>query len=191
MKAFRTALPLIATCVWLVGCGAPSKSAEGVAGNTSGPDVTAGADTTPANVALTARGAPRRADGYWEMAAVSDTGSPMRKQFYCVGGGSEEKFSLFNQISPLDGCSKNEFTRTATGWTFETRCKLLDQETAQTGHISGDFQNQFRVDQTVTQGSSELKGVIHGKRTGDCPAQFKPGDLVDDSGHKLGNMLGG
>jgi len=34
-----------------------------------------------------------------------------------------------------------------------------------------------------------MKGSIRGNRLGDCPAQFKPGDLVDGGGAKLGNML--
>jgi hypothetical protein len=30
---------------------------------------------------------------------------------------------------------------------------------------------------------------VRGKRVGDCPAKFKPGDLVDGSGNLVGNML--
>ncbi|MEA3038480.1 MAG: hypothetical protein QOE79_993, partial [Sphingomonadales bacterium] len=35
-----------------------------------------------------------------------------------------------------------------------------------------------------------VTGSIHGKWTGQCPAQFKPGDLVGGDGGKIGNMLG-
>ena len=189
MTPFRAALPVLIVCGALAGCGAPSKTAGADAGRPASQG--AGADPTPASVAMTAKGAPRRADGYWQMASFTETGAPMSTQFLCVGGGSEEKFSVFDQLAMVGDCSKKQFTRTATGWSFETRCTLMDHLTVQTGAIRGDFQNGFRVDQTVTQGATAIKGSIRGQRTGDCPAQFKPGDLVDEHGGKLGNMLAG
>ena len=143
-----------------------------------------------AGIALTPAGAPKRRDGYWEMASFSDSGTPMAKQFLCVGAASEDKFSIFDQLAAVGDCNKKTFTRTATGWTFETRCQLMDAVTIQEGSISGDFQDNFRVDQTVTQApASPIKGSIRGKRIGDCPAKFKAGDLVDSSGDVLGNMI--
>ena len=68
--------------------------------------------------------------------------------------------------------------------------KLMDATTTQTGTISGDFQQSFLIDQTVSQGAHTQKGTIRGRRVGDCPAKFKPGDLVDAGGDKLGNLLG-
>ena len=190
MRAFRAALPVLFVCCVTAGCGGPPKAADANAARSASLDSGDGAaPATPPSVAMTPRGAPRRADGYWEMASFSETGSPMSKQFLCVGAGSEDTFSVFDQLASVGDCSKKDFTRTATGWVFETHCKLMDQVTVQKGDIGGDFQQAFRIDQTVTQGSTEIKGSIRGKRVGDCPAQFKPGDLVDGDGAKLGNML--
>jgi len=172
----------------LAGCGAKPGAGDAKApARGSGPAVAA---APPADVVLTPKGAPQRRDGYWEMASFADTGTPMAKQFYCVGAGSEQKFSLFDALASVGDCDKRDFTRTPTGWTFATRCKLMDATTTQTGTISGDFQQAFRVDQTVSQGASTQKGSIRGRRVGDCPSNFKPGDLVDADGGKIGNLLG-
>jgi hypothetical protein len=180
MQPVRTTLAIVAAVV-LTGCHPPGKTAA-----SSGSE---GAAATPANVALTPKGAPQRRDGYWEMATFTETGAPMRKQYICVDAASEKGFSIFDEINPLSDCAKREFTRTATGWTFESQCTLMKDVTVQKGTISGDFQQSFLVDQTVTEGDHVLKGTIHGKHIGACPAQFKPGDLVDGDGQKLGNML--
>jgi hypothetical protein len=153
------------------------------------PDVaTTGA--TASSPALTAKGAPKRLDGYWEFASIGASGTVMGKQFLCVGAGSEEKYSIFDQLSELGDCSKKEFTRTPTGWSFETRCSMMNVTTVQKGIIAGDFQSSFRVDQTVTQTSGGgTKGAVVGRRVGDCPGKYKPGDLVDDDGSTITNVL--
>jgi hypothetical protein len=193
MRSVSVVLPVLFAVGLLAGC-TPKPQAGGgatAAAANGSPAADAGPAATPANVVMTPKGAPQRRDGYWQMASFSETGSPMSKQFLCVGAGSETKFSVFDQLASVGDCSKKDFTRTATGWTFETRCKLMDKETVQTGTIGGDFQQSFRIDQTVTQTpATVIKGSIRGQRVGDCPAKFQPGDLVDGDGQKLGNMLG-
>ncbi|MDB5481457.1 MAG: hypothetical protein JWO83_2510 [Caulobacteraceae bacterium] len=191
MRMSHAVLPMLFVCGFLAGCGGPPNAADKSAAKDASSDA-GGAAATPANLALTTAGAPQRRDGYWEMASFTDTGSPMTKQFLCVGAGSESKYSVFDQLASAGECSKKDFTRTATGWTFETRCKVMSYETVQKGTISGDFQQSYRIDQAVTQtpSTTENKGSIRGKRIGDCPAKYKPGDLVDKDGDKLGNMLG-
>ena len=145
---------------------------------------------TASSPALTAKGAPKRRDGYWEFNSIGASGTVMGKQFLCVGAGSEDKYSIFDQLSELGDCSKKEFTRTSTGWSFETRCSMMSVTTVQKGVIAGDFQNSFRVDQTVTQSpGGGMTGAVAGRRVGDCPGKYKPGDLVDDDGSTLTNVL--
>jgi hypothetical protein len=189
MPSPRNALPvLVAACV-LAGCGAPSGGDKSAA--KAGPAAPAAPVATPAAVATTAKGAPRRRDGYWEFVSMGASGTEMGKQFLCVGANSEDDFSLFDQLAAAGDCSKRDFKRTATGWDFETQCEIMNVVTVQKGVISGDFQNSFQVDQTVTQSpNTKIQGSIRGRRVGDCPAQFKPGDLVDGDGSKLANMLG-
>jgi hypothetical protein len=185
MRPLQSLPSAMMLCVALSACGAPSGAKSG-----GGAPAAGQAAATPASVILTPGGAPTRRDGYWEMGSFSESGSPMSKQFLCVGGGSEAHFSVFDQLAAVGDCSQKTFTRTASGWSFETRCKLMDQVTVQKGTISGDFQTAFRVDQAVSQGpGTEIKGSIRGRRIGDCPAKFAPGDLVDGDGDKLGNML--
>jgi Protein of unknown function (DUF3617) len=141
-------------------------------------------------VPTTSAGAPRRADGYWEMASVGASGTPLDKQYLCVGNNSEEKYSLFDQLSELGTCSKKQFVRTASGWDFETQCAMMGTVTTQKGKITGDFKTRFRVDQTVAQSNGAgIKGSVLGRRVGNCPAQFGPGDLVDADGQKLSNVI--
>ncbi len=186
MRSIHPALPILLAAGVLAGCG-PKAGGDGKAGAASAPASAA----TPANLATTSKGAPQRRDGYWELGSYSVDGSQMDKQFYCVGAGSEEKYNVFEALAVVGNCSKKDFTRTAAGWTFETQCKLMDTTTTQTGTISGDFQQSFTIDQTVSQGPNQsIKGTIRGKRIGDCPANFKPGDLVDAKGEKIGNLLG-
>jgi hypothetical protein len=160
-----------------------------VSAGQSGPDATANG-ATGASPALTVKGAPKRRDGYWEFASVGASGTVMGKQFLCVGAGSEDKYSIFEQLSELGNCSKKEFTRTPTGWNFETRCSMMNVTTVQKGVIAGDFQNNFRVDQTVSQTSGGgMTGAVVGRRVGECPAKYKPGDLVDDDGSTILNVM--
>ena len=145
---------------------------------------------TPTNVAVTSKGAPRRADGYWQMNSFTSEGSPMMKQYYCVGADSEEKYSLFDQLTIMGNCDKSDFKRTSAGWNFDIQCAIMDQKMAQTGTIVGDFRNSFAMTTSVVEnGGSPRTGRIEGKRVGECPAAFKPGDLVNDAGRKMMNLL--
>lgn len=183
----RAYLPILLSMLTLAACGSEP------AGNKSEP--ASGGDTptiagTPADVAVTSKGAPRRADGYWEMGSFGSDGSPMMKQFYCVGAGSEEKYSLFDQLTVMGDCAKKDFKRTSAGWNFDIACSIFDQKMAQQGTIAGDFKTGFAMTMNVVEnGGSLRKGTIQGKRIGECPATFKPGDLVNEEGKKIANLL--
>jgi hypothetical protein len=190
----RTGLAVPATLI-AVGLLAACSPRSSTGGGAASPPA-AGQSSVPAApaaaAAVTANGAPRRRDGYWEMASYSAGGSPMSKQFYCVGAGSEDKYSLFDALASVGDCAERRFTRTGSGWSFDTKCKVMDTVTQQTGTIGGDFQQSFIVEQTVRQtGGVEIKGSIRGTWRGDCPAKLRPGDLADSGGDKLGNLLGG
>ena len=189
MDSRITGVAALVAAALLSGCGAKSGAADkaGVGG------ASAAAASSPADVAMTSNGAPKRADGYWEMASYDERGNEMGKQLNCVGEGSEDKFSLLDFLSLVGDCDKKEISRTAGGWAFETRCKLMGDTTAQTGTMSGNFRDAFVIDQTVTQtdksGSRTLKGQIRGKRLGACAAKYTPGDLVDADGSVITNVL--
>lgn len=189
MRSLRAALSMLFAAGALAACGPPAADKTTVPGAGPASSSDEAATVSPANIALTAKGAPRRRDGYWEMASFAEDGTPMSKQSLCVGADSESGFSVFDQLAMVGDCDKKDFVRTPGGWTFETSCKLMDTVTVQKGVISGDFQTDFLIDQTVTQGDIVQKGSIRGRRVGDCPGKYKPGDLVDSDGDTLGNML--
>lgn len=167
----------------LAGCG-PNK--QGAASNQAAPPAATAQTVTP-----TTKGAPRRRDGYWELSSIDESGAEMEKQFLCVGGSSEDFFSVFDQLEVTGGCTKTDFSRTLTGWNFDVQCGRTDDQSLVTekGSISGDFLDAFRIDQTVrASNGSAMKGSVVGHRLGDCPATLKAGDLADNKGSVIGNM---
>ena len=131
---------------------------------------------------------PRRRDGLWDMASYAEDGSPMARQSLCVGAGSEDKFSVWNQLTYFAECSRKSLTRSGAGWTFDTRCELMGMVNESKGTISGDFRDSFRVDQTIVTDGRPKTGSVRGVHKGACPAPFKPGDLIVD-GQVLMNVL--
>jgi hypothetical protein len=57
--------------------------------------------------------------------------------------------------------------------------------TVQKGTISGDFQDNPHRSDRYPGTDTTIKGMIQGKRGGECPAKYKPGDLVDGHGDVL------
>jgi hypothetical protein len=131
---------------------------------------------------------PKRSDGYWEMASFREDGSRRTTQFLCVGGGSENEFSIWDQLTVMGDCPRKELVRSGAGWTFDTRCELFGSVSESKGTISGDFRDRFRVDLTMVNDGRREAGSIRGERKGACPSPFKPGDLVSD-GRVLMNVL--
>ncbi|HYI82250.1 MAG TPA: hypothetical protein VEX11_03450 [Acetobacteraceae bacterium] len=132
---------------------------------------------------------PKRRDGYWEMRSLREDGSVRDTQFLCVGGGSENEFSIWDQITIMGNCSRKELVRSGAGWTFDARCELFGSVMESKGTMSGDFRDRFRVDLTVVNDGRRQAGSIRGEHKGACPAPFKPGDLVSDGGRVLMNVL--
>lgn len=140
---------------------------------------------TAASVDTTSAGGPKRRDGWWEMTsggAVTDT------QHLCVGAGSEEGWSLYDQILFSVGeCTKKALDRQGAGWRLDLDCDSSGTKIKMQGQISGDFRNSFRVEQSGTVNGAPRSASIRGTHLGSCPAPFKPGDVVS-SGRVLFNM---
>jgi hypothetical protein len=144
--------------------------------------------------------APARKPGWWEFAALGQSGKAIGKQNLCIGEGSEKVYSAFDQLTgeAMTGipCTRREFTQTADGWAFETSCKPMDLPgfgdltINAKGVILGDIATQYEVRQTVISGGTTMKGSILAAWKGDCPAGRKDGDLVDETGDLLLNVVG-
>ena len=181
LRIFWVWAPAISLALLVGGCGQSTSakkdeapdSKPGSAVTSAPPPAMAAAPMT--TVPMTKAGGPKRADGFWEFKWGEAT-----KQ-YCVGDDSEEKYSLVDELSLLGDCSKKEFKRTARSWDFETVCVMMGVTTTQKGTITGDFKTNYTIDQQVTQSpGSSVKGQIVAHRIGDCPPQYKPGDMIKD-----------
>jgi hypothetical protein len=122
------------------------------------------------------------------MRSHREDGSVRDTQFLCVGGGSENEFSIWDQITIMGDCSRKELVRSGAGWTFDARCELFGSVMESKGTMSGDFRDRFRVDLTVVNDGRRQVGSIRGEHKGACPSPFKPGDLISD-GRVLMNVL--
>lgn len=172
----------------LAACGGSDGASDGAAERTA--KATDTSVITPADVPVTSKGYPRRADGWWKIDRLDEAGSAAGSQYVCVGQGSEEKLSTFDQIVPFETCSKKEFKRTATGWAFDTVCKEMNTTMASAGTIAGDFDKRLRVDLTVKNSDgSTMSGAVAGRREGPCPAGIRGGSIADDKGKVIGNFL--
>lgn len=184
--AFAAVLCLAAGAAFLDGADGPDGDAAAAAVGAMRPPL---AGVLPAAAAAEAPEAgPKRSDGFWEMTSHNADGSPRMAQSLCVGGGSEERFSIWDQLTVMGDCNRKEIARAGAGWTFDARCELMGIVMESKGTMAGDFRSRFRVDLTVTTDGNPDTGSIRGLNKGACPAAFKPGDLVS-GGKVLTNVL--
>lgn len=144
---------------------------------------------TPAQVARTSKGAPKRANGYWALKNIGGGGTVIGTQHLCVGGDSEERGSVYDQIALNVGCSTHDFKRTDAGSEFHTVCGKAPMVSETKGRISGDFARSYKVEMTVTEDGVTLSRTVEASNGGGCPAGVAPGDLMDEQGRKVANIL--
>ena len=175
----------------LAACGNQSSAPTGdvAAENAVAPSDAAVADSKIAAVALTAKGAPARADGYWRLENIGGGGTTIGTQYLCVGSGSEERRSLFDQIAMNVNCSRYDITGGGADWAFDFVCGAPPMESLATGSVSGDFVKAYKVEQQVTEGDFSQERTIVASNGGACPDGVAPGDLIDDQGAKVTNIL--
>jgi hypothetical protein len=144
---------------------------------------------TAAQIVRTSKGAPKRADGYWALKNIGGGGTVVGTQRLCVGDGSEERGSIFDQIALNVNCSRYDFEQTAAGWEFDTVCGKAPMVSESKGKISGDFAKSYKIEMTVTEDGLTLSRTIEARNGGACPAGVMPGDLMDEKGGKVTNIL--
>ncbi len=142
-----------------------------------------------AQIARTSKGAPKRADGYWALKNVGGGGTVIGTQYLCVGGASEERGSVFDQIALDVNCSRYDFKPTDAGWDFHFVCGKAPMVSESKGKISGDFAKSYKVEMTVEEDGVTLSRTVEASNGGPCPAGVAPGDLMDEAGRKVTNIL--
>ncbi len=135
---------------------------------------------------------PTRKAGLWEMKIVK-TGSklPDISMQHCTDPTTDKDMN--NSVSPIAKqiCSRQDVTKTATGYVSDSVCKVGGTEMTTHAEIVGDFNSHY----TVTSKSHTDKGptgtpvdtvtTIEAKWIGDCKADQKPGDILMPGGFKL------
>jgi hypothetical protein len=176
-------LPVAAALLLLLAaCGGAKEEAEDGAARSPGSPAPA------APVATTASGAPKRADGRWELRNVGSGGTVIGTQFLCVDAASEEKASLFDQIARNANCSKYDIASADGGWKFEFVCGGGGMTSTSKGAVTGDFASAYKVEMTESDGTVEMGRTIEAKHAGDCPAGTTPGTLTDENGKVIADV---
>jgi|GEM_PF-3973280 len=130
------------------------------------------------------RGAPRRKTGWWQFA---DT-ERHSEQWLCIFDATESRFSSFDQITQklLIGtkCSKAEFQRVGSGYSFETACDTGISASegggivTSKGTMTGDLHVNYVIQMPVTQAGRARQGKIVAQWKAACPANRKEDDLL-------------
>ena len=132
---------------------------------------------------------PTRKAGLWEIKMVN-TGSPLPAMTmqHCTDETVDKEMS--NLASPMAKqiCSKQDITKTATGYASDSVCSVGGLSVSSHSEISGDFNSAYTV---TTTSHSDLgsKGTPHdtvmkieAKWLGACKPDQKPGDIVMPGG---------
>ena len=127
--------------------------------------------------------APKRKAGYWEQTITmqSPRAMTMKSQF-CTDPAVEAKVSALGQAGPGQDCDAPKFVRSASGFTFESTCRIAGRTTHTKGVGTGDFNSNYRLDMTSDAGGAPSRMQIDSKWTGPCPAGKKPGDMTMPGG---------
>jgi hypothetical protein len=144
---------------------------------------------TGAQIVRTSKGVPKRADGYWALKNIGGGGTVIGTQHLCVGGTSEERGSILDQIALNVNCSRYDFKQTDAGGEFDIVCGKAPMVSESKGKISGDFAKSYKVEMTVTEDGLTLSRTVEASNGGACPAGVTPGDLMDEKGSKVTNIL--
>lgn len=136
---------------------------------------------------------PKRRPGLWDVRIEGGSGAAAHSIKQCVDEATDTKMMQMGQDfggGMKDACSKNELTKTATGFASSTECDLGGSKMSSKGTFTGDFKSSYRGEVVTTfdppfMGQDTQKIEIRGTYEGSCPAAMKPGDMVMNNGMKM------
>lgn len=143
----------------------------------------------PAAGAADAAPAPTRAPGLWELKHAGAGGTVIGTQTLCVSAASEAKVNLFGQVALNVNCSKYATARNGAKWSFEFACGPKEMQSISKGTVSGNLSTSYNLDMTESDGTIDMARTIQATHKGACPAGVKPGDLRDETGKTVTNIL--
>jgi hypothetical protein len=152
---------------------APKDTAASPTASDAAPSTTSAADEGAPNIA-----APKRQAGLWTFTQVAANGDELSVDSLCVGDLSEAKYSAFRQIGNGGSCTSRTFTRTAAGYDYVTVCGVPGMKPVTTkGKLTGDVATAYTLDETLDISVNGDHQKLVAKRTGDCPADLKDGQM--------------
>lgn len=134
---------------------------------------------------------PARKPGLWEMKILGSSGTPRMTMQHCTDE-STDKF-MNTAFSPMakEMCSKNEMTKTATGYVTDSVCNIGGTTSTSHAEITGDFNSAYTMKMT-SQSEGGTKGAardttmqLEARWLGSCKPGQKPGDIMMPGGMKM------
>jgi hypothetical protein len=131
---------------------------------------------------------PKRKPGLWELSVTASGDGQPHVSKQCVDEATDAKLqSMLQQGLTKDSCSKNEFTKTATGFESHAECTVGPAKVTSVGSFSGDFNSSYTGEVVTTfeppmVGNGRSTVSMSAKWSGPCPADMKPGDIVTEHG---------
>jgi hypothetical protein len=135
---------------------------------------------------------PVRKAGLWEM-KTTGTGSPMPEMTiqHCTDATTDKEMSSSFSPASKETCSKNDITKTATGYVTDSVCSFGGMSITTHSDITGDFNSAYTVKATShSQGGPaavprDSTTVIEARWLGACKPDQKPGDIVMPGGIRM------
>lgn len=134
---------------------------------------------------------PARKPGLWEMKMLANSATPGMTMQHCTDE-STDKF-MNTTFSPMakEMCSKNEMTKTATGYVTDSVCNIGGVNSTSHAEIIGDFNSAYTM-KVTSQSDGSAKGAarnttmqLEARWLGTCKPDQKPGDIVMPGGVKM------
>jgi hypothetical protein len=108
----------------------------------------------------------------------------------CVDKETDARMLKMASTGDLTNCSKNELSRTSSGYRFEAECAFSGSKVISSGVFEGDFDKAYTG--TVTTkfspplfGKANSESRIKAQWVSPCPSGMDPGDMVLPNGMRM------
>lgn len=131
-----------------------------------------------------------RRPGLWEMSVEVDGQRHAGAMKQCVDKATDAKMLKMASSGEMQECSKNELSRTSSGYRFEAECAISGSKVISAGEFLGDFDKEYTgkistVFSPALFGKTRSESNIKARWVGNCPAGMSPGDMILPNGMKM------
>lgn len=136
---------------------------------------------------------PARKPGLWTVTmTIQGHNTPPMKSEHCVDAETDKLMNNFAGGTGKD-CTKVDLQKTATGYVFDSTCRIAGAASHSHGTITGSMDSAYTIDVTSERdGGAARPGLpaqthmtIAAQWAGACKAGQKPGDMVMPNGMTL------